>query len=251
MPNKPKKQAPLQADTHASGAPRHVCEQCPRLATSPWPDLNRAGMAEFERARMAFNFASGNMLVSGDDASSGVYCIKSGTVGVRRTDRGGNSMVVRLLEPGAIVASLSASTWDQTSISVEALTRVAACFVSWPAIERLFESNPSVASSLVRTAFKCLQRAEESLLRTASLSVRVRLAAFLLELRDQHGVVDDDGILRIELPMSRTALASCLATRPETLARAIRELETAEVAVFGGRTVVIADLDALLDEVEP
>jgi hypothetical protein len=41
-----------------------------------------------------------------------------------------------------------------------------------------------------------------------------------------------------------------LGTRPESLSRLIRDLETDGVAHFGSRQIVVPDLDALLDELE-
>lgn len=60
----------------------------------------------------------------------------------------------------------------------------------------------------------------------------------------------DDGSMRLELPLSRRDMGELLGMRPETVARAIRALESSDVATFTGRTVVIRDLDALFDEVE-
>jgi len=52
------------------------------------------------------------------------------------------------------------------------------------------------------------------------------------------------------LPLSRRDMASAIGTRPESLSRAIRALENAQVASFHGKRVVVHDLDDLLDEVE-
>ena len=52
------------------------------------------------------------------------------------------------------------------------------------------------------------------------------------------------------LPFTRQLLASLIGARTESLSRAIRALEMAGVARFDGRTVVVPDLDGLLDEIE-
>ncbi|MCB1153632.1 winged helix-turn-helix domain-containing protein, partial [bacterium] len=62
---------------------------------------------------------------------------------------------------------------------------------------------------------------------------------------------DEDGNILIELPMSRQDIADMVGARPETIARTIRSLQDDGVATFKGREVMVPDLDALLDELEP
>ncbi len=56
------------------------------------------------------------------------------------------------------------------------------------------------------------------------------------------------GTLVLNLPTDRRHLADLLGTRPETVWRAMRELETAGVLKVEGRRVIIRDLDRLLDQ---
>jgi len=52
------------------------------------------------------------------------------------------------------------------------------------------------------------------------------------------------------IPMSRRDMASAIGTRPESLSRAIRELNKGGTAQFSEKRVVIADRDDLLDASE-
>ncbi len=91
---------------------------------------------------------------------------------------------------------------------------------------------------------------EASLVDRLRLPVRARLAQMLLSLRGAFGDVDEDGVLIIDLPLSRSQIAELLAVRPETVTRAIGVLSEEGVARFVRRRVVVRDLDALMDEVE-
>ena len=81
----------------------------------------------------------------------------------------------------------------------------------------------------------------------ASLPVAVRLARALLDLREAHGVVTDDGVLHLTLPMNRKQLASLISARPETLSRAFEAFAAAHVAYAHARKVKVDDIDVLMD----
>ena len=77
------------------------------------------------------------------------------------------------------------------------------------------------------------------------------VAHLLLTLKFRYGEADNDGTIKIDLPMQRQELAALLATRPETLARAFKAMKTDGVLSSSGRIITIPDLDNLLDEIEP
>lgn len=116
-------------------------------------------------------------------------------------------------------------------------------------MRKLLDANPSVGLAFLKHMAKDLDDAEESKLQSSAMSVRARLAHLILVLKDRFGDVNDDGEITIELPLSRQDIAAMLGTRPETIARAVKSLEEADIAQFKGRRVLVADLDALLDEV--
>ena len=111
----------------------------------------------------------------------------------------------------------------------------------------MLDRNPAVSQAFLRHMARDLEDAEEARLKATSLSARAQLAGLLLVLKQRFGTMARDGTLIIELPLSRQDLAAVIGTRPETVARAVRALEQAKVAQFNGRSVVIPDLDALMD----
>ena len=77
------------------------------------------------------------------------------------------------------------------------------------------------------------------------------LLTLLLVLMDRHGQDSGDGSRMMQLPLSRRDLASMIGARHETLSRIISRLEEDGVARFSGRTVHVAQPNALLDELQP
>jgi len=177
--------------------------------------------------------------------------VESGVVTLRKTDGNGNSMLLGIANSGDTVGYRDFFSRGEYTATAEIAESAKVCFISRDIVNELLRSNPSLGLRFLLRVSEDLNRAEDRMLQGSSLSVRTRLAHLLLTLKDRFGEVDDDGTLTIRLPLSRQDIASLLGTRPETISRAINILEEAEVARFSGREVFIADLDCLLDEIEP
>jgi CRP/FNR family transcriptional regulator len=159
-------------------------------------------------------------------------------------------VLVRLLTAGETLGYRAYFAGETYSSTAEALTPARVCFIDKAAVARMLERNPAIGFQFLRRMGEDLREAEDAKLHATALSVRARLAHLLLTLKNRFGRVQDDGTLVIELPLSRQDLAAMVGTRPETIARTIKSMETDEVAIFEGRTVKVSDLDSLLDELE-
>jgi CRP/FNR family transcriptional regulator len=90
----------------------------------------------------------------------------------------------------------------------------------------------------------------EARLRMATRTLEWRLQELLLQLLPGCGHVDDSGNQAVlELPLSRRDLAAMLGVRPETVARAVRQLGEQGLATFRGREITIPDLRRLRKEI--
>ncbi|MFB3135749.1 MAG: helix-turn-helix domain-containing protein [Rhodospirillales bacterium] len=58
-------------------------------------------------------------------------------------------------------------------------------------------------------------------------------------------------LIRADRRLARQDLAAMIGIRPETMSRAIKQLEEDGVAYFSGRSVQVPDVKRLLREIEP
>lgn len=196
-------------------------------------------------------YLTGQLVYNQGDTCSGIYCVVSGLVAIRKADEHGNTVLVRLSYPGETIGYRDFFADEDYTTSAEILEPAQLCFVEKTSVRTLLDRNPSLGLSFLKKVSNDLDAAEETILQSASHSVRVRFAHLLLTLKDRYATVQDDGSMKMRLPLSRQDIADILGSRPETIARVIHMLEKEEVAFFSGRTVVIPDLDPLLDEIEP
>lgn len=226
------------------------CFSCPARALGEWCALDGEDLALLNRVKVANLYTAGQHIFYQGNPSLGLYCVESGTVAIRKTDAGGESVLVRLVHPGETLGYRTYFSGGVYRASAEALTDARVCFIDRSTVQALLGRVPALAQRFLLRMADDLQQAEEARLHAVTLPVRSRLAHLLLMLKDRFGEVDEAGNLAIDLPLARQDIAAMVGSRPETIARAIKSLEQDGICSFAGRKVIVPDLDQLLNEIE-
>lgn len=216
-----------------------------------WCVLSPTELSVLNQAKVTKSYEPGAVLYDAGAPCKGLFCVNTGTLLVERSAQGGEGRRVRLVETGEILGW--ADFFRNSAYRNRAVCQTAAvvCTIPAPAVRGLLLHQPLLALKFLSLAAQDLERSERSDLEQTYFSARRRLALALASLKNNHGEGSSSGDIVITLPISRRDLADLIAVRPETLSRVIRELESDGVAAFSGRSVQIADLDRLLDEIEP
>ncbi len=234
-----------QSCTKAVG---HTCAVCHVGRRSDWHDLEQAALELLERGRRRREYGSGEVVFPQGAANDGIYCVSGGTVGIRRLDNNGNSVLLELAYPGDTIGYRSFLTGSEHKTSAEALGPTVVCHIDRATVTALLAANPALGLRFLQRSIGALERAHDTMFRQATLSNRHKLVHLLLVLVGRHGHRHANGSQSIELPVSRRDLASMVGTRHETISRIIGRLETDGIAHFSGRQVMIPNVDALAAE---
>ena len=205
-------------------------------------------LAELESVGSQFRYRAGQTLFWEGEPCGGIYRIESGTVALSRFGPGDTIGVVGLRHVDDTLGYLAVMTSGSHRNTALAASECRVRYIDRAGLRWLVSRSPALERHFLVELATGLGAAEEQLVALRSLSLRARIAAALLSLRSRYAVADAEGCLRFELPLSRKLLASWVGARPESLSRAIRELESDGVATFSGRRVRVDDLDDLLDE---
>ena len=181
----------------------------------------------------------------------GLHCLSEGAVTLSRVDAAGAQMLLRIAHVGDMLGYRAFFSDRSYSATAKTIDRTRLCFIDMEAVEGLLARRPQLALRFTCRLGQDLRRAQESRQRAATLPVRQQLVHLLLSLKDHFGHSDGAGRIVIELPLTRSEIASMIGARTETVIRAMRALERSNVACFRGREALVEDLDRLLDEVEP
>jgi CRP/FNR family transcriptional regulator len=227
------------------------CRHCPRRKLSEWSTLEDADLDLMGEGLSHREYLPGEVIFDEGEACSGVYCIESGLVGVRKSDADGNSVLLYVSQPGDTMGYRALIAGEEYRASAEALEPSCVCHVRAATVRTLIGRNPALGLRYLERVAKQLGDAEERILHNITLSVRARFAHLLTVLLDRHEAERRGGERILDLPLSRHDLAEMIGTTPESMSRAIHKLEQDGVAHFSGRTVRIPELSALISEFEP
>lgn len=225
------------------------CFTCQTRQKSEWCNLQEDEIAMLDKAKKGHSFKVADVIYTQGEENAGVYCIEEGLIGLRQNTFEGKSTLVRLRSPGETIGYRSFLTQSLHSVTAEVLEPTHACFIPKAAVQELLAKNPSLGLKLLQQKAKDLSYADERFTQSIHLNVEKRLLHILLVLSERFGI-REQSTSTIDLPISRTDLASLVGIAPESLSRVIQRLNSSGVANFNGRQVVINNVHSTFDELE-
>ncbi len=243
----------MDHDPQARGSAARVqfnCFECQSRERSTWCGLSEPEVRVLNREKQRSHYRAGQIVYRQGEPFRGVFVVEHGTLAVRKYDRFGNAILLKLVHDGDAVGYRDFLANQDYSTSADALADSRLCLIPPASVRDLLQRNPALGLRFIRRMADDLETAEQGLLRNSAMPIRGRLAHLLLTLKDRYGTVDDVGVLHLELPLARQDIAALLGVRPETITRTMHALEEAGVVTFAGRSAAIPDLDLLLNEVE-
>ena len=223
------------------------CSSCAHRQAAEWSVLGAGNIAQIGDVRRSRNFLAGEAIYHEGDEATGIYCVSSGLVGIRKVDADGESVLLRLVRPGQTFGYRSLLTGTPHGVGAEALKEGRICHVPAATVHRMAAESPALVMAFFRHLARDMAEAENKVMETVTASCRVRFLRLLMA----FGGEADAGAgmpVHLELPVSRQDIASLIGVRSETMSRVIRAIENEGLAHFKGRHVDIPDARRLADE---
>jgi CRP-like cAMP-binding protein len=223
------------------------CAECPALESTEWGVLGECGLASVTKSKHMITCEPGESLFSQGDPGNGVYCIKSGLVGLRRVDINGNSVLIRLSTAGSTVGYRTFLTRAAHVNSAEALTTCVLCYIPRPNVESLLKANPLLGEQFLQHFVDDAIETENDYVRSMTMGIKSRFLHIILVFYERYGYQDENGNSIVELPVKRGELAEMVGARPESISRLIDKLQTDKVMRFKDRRVQFSDVNEILE----
>ncbi|MEV0320026.1 Crp/Fnr family transcriptional regulator [Streptomyces sp. NPDC050658] len=189
-------------------------------------------------------FATRATLIRQHEPSSHILLILHGWTKVTAAAANGYEALLALRGPGDIVGESAALTGRPRSATVTALEPVQAVAVELRQFTGFLARSPTVSFALLGLTSDRTRAADRRRLEFASMTVRERFAALLLDLARTHGVRTDEGI-ELAVPLSKQELAGSVGASREMVQRLLKELRDREAVATGRRELVIRRPDVL------
>jgi CRP-like cAMP-binding protein len=213
-----------------------------------WDALTPDEIDLFNRKVICRTYKAGQNVFLQDDPCKGLHLVEDGLVAVRKVDDEGQSVIVRLAYPGDTLGYRPLLARENHHATAEVIKKSRICSIDAPTMRGFLLSNPQLGMRFLEHTAQALGEAEDRLFQVAALSVRTRIIHLLVLLRDHYGSITSDGTLFVELPMTRRDLAEMVGARPESVSRALLEIQDDGLLHLSGRTVRIDQIDNLIEE---
>jgi CRP-like cAMP-binding protein len=189
-------------------------------------------------------FRPRDVLLHQHEPSSYVLFVTHGWTKVTAAAVNGYEALLALRGPGDIVGESAALTGRPRSATVTALEPVRAVAVERDRFTDFLGHSPDVSYALLGLTSDRMRAADQRRLEFASMHVRERLAALLLELARTNARYTETGV-ELLVPLSKQELAGSVGASREMVQRLLKELRDRGVVVTGRRTLRIVRMDVL------
>jgi CRP/FNR family cyclic AMP-dependent transcriptional regulator len=187
----------------------------------------------------------GEIIYTALDRPLHVYFVIAGRVKILRTSSGGTEAIVGIRNPGDIFAELSwIEDMPQRASSAVALDVGEVVRVDAAEFGRRIAADPELAAAFARGVTRRLADAEIELTELAGKSVPGRLIDALGRLAQEHGVVEEDGSLRIGISLTHKDLADLIGTSRETLTKELAVLADLGLVRISHRSIALVQPEA-------
>lgn len=166
--------------------------------------------------------------------------IHSGQVKIFRITESGHEQLIRVLGEGDFLGDMSFISGAPKDHFATTLETAEICALHHDDLRDYLLRYPSVTYKMLETLSSRLESTERQLSALAGEDADHRLAAYLLELADEHPTA------KFPLPIAKKDVASFLGLTPETLSRKLTQFEDAGmIRQHPRRTIELVDVPAL------
>jgi CRP/FNR family transcriptional regulator len=185
--------------------------------------------------------AKEHVFCEGDDREN-VFRIEDGVIAVYKTLPDGRRQIIDFAYPGDLIGL---GVLSEHVLSAQATVPARVRCLSAAALERMAETDASLALKLYKSVCQELAATRNLLVTVGQRSALERVAAFLVALHRRTGSSDSSSV---KLDMRRSDIADLLGLTIETVSRTLTKLRTMMVidVAQGGSRVEFLDLPRLV-----
>lgn len=212
---------------------RQILKNCPFFSGLSNEDLD----ALINLARIKAH-PRGELLFSEGEEAVGFFVVLDGKVKVYKLSPEGKERILHIIQPGGTFAEAAIFGDGLYPAYAEPLQESTLCFLPKDGFLGLLRDNGSISINMIAGLSKFLRQFANQIEDLTFKDVPSRLASYLMDLSKGTKKM-------VELPISKSQLASNLGTVSETLSRTLRKLSDDDLITVSGKTFEILDFERL------
>jgi len=200
--------------------------------------LNESDLGALQAIAKVRESQRGELLFSDGERAEGFFVVLEGKVKVYKLSAEGKERILHIVHPGGTFAEAAIFGNGLYPACAEALAPGKLLFLPKDGFLGLLNGNSRIAINMIAGLSKFLRQFAQQIEELTFKDVPSRLASYLLELSKGRKTT-------VELPISKSQLASNLGTVSETLSRTLRKLSDDDLIQVSGKQVTILDFERL------
>jgi len=225
------------------------CTLCPGKEHSLFAELPREDLDTLSQHKTCIRYKKGQTLFYEGTRPMGLFCINSGKVKVYKISSEGKEQILKLAKPGDFLGYRALISEEFYNSSATVIEEGAMCYIPKSDFLEILQKNPAFFRKMAKRVAHELGMMEQKLVTIAQKSVRERLAATLIMLKETYGMEGDESDL-IDIALSREDLANIIGTATETVIRLLSDFKTQKLISLQGKKIKVLDQKGLIREAD-
>jgi CRP/FNR family transcriptional regulator len=216
------------------------CSLCEHLKESLFHGLSQEDLDRINAHKTCVQYKKGQNIFYEGTRPMGLYCMNAGKVKVFKNNVQGKEYIIYIAKPGDFLGYRALLGEEFYAASATVLEDAKICFIPKDHFFDVLQKNPVFMRKVVKAICAEMGIMEEKMAELAHKSVRERLAANLIMLKETYGM-EGEGSSLIDLALSREDLASIVGTATETVIRLLSEFKSDGLISFEGKKIRILE----------
>ncbi len=211
-------------------------------------DLSDETLESIKSRIMVVRFGRGETIIAHEALDTDVFLLLDGQALVNRYSMAGREISYRRLPANSYVGELAVFDGMPRSVNVIAVTEVVMGRLTGPTFNDLVMTIPEVTRALLRDLAARTRDLSNRIYENAARSVKARFYSELM--RAALAEQSDAGEVILRDPPTHADWAAIVGGQREAITRALSELTALGIVRKQGRSLVVTDLDRLIDLIE-
>ncbi|MBN8577408.1 MAG: Crp/Fnr family transcriptional regulator [Cyclobacteriaceae bacterium] len=221
-----------------------ACSLCEHLKDSLFNGLSPEDLSRINNHKTCVQYKKGQNIFYEGTRPTGLYCMNAGKVKVYKNNVQGKEFIIYIAKPGDFLGYRALLSEEFYQATATVLEDAKICFIPKENFFEVLQKNPAFMKRVVKAVCHEMGIMEDKLAELAHKSVRERLAANLLMLKETYGM-EGEGSSLIDLALSREDLASIVGTATETVIRLLSDFKSDGLIAFEGKKIRVLDAKKL------
>jgi CRP/FNR family cyclic AMP-dependent transcriptional regulator len=201
-------------------------------------------LAEVAALSLLHRVARRRRLYTQGDPVAGVYVVAGGRVRVVRGAGEARALTVAYRGQGDVVGEIAVTQRARHEDTATVIEPVEVVQIPLRCMEGLLTQSPDLARRLLEVMIERRLDTERRIESLLSRTVESRVAEFLLDAANRHGVPDTRGLM-IGIKYTHQEIADYVGSTRETVTLTLGELKRRNLLLFDHRRIVVCDAEAL------